>query len=168
MRDIGEDDFIYLEKLRCPFGVVGGRKYKFQRIADVPSVANALYRLKMRAKSLGEAAVGNDVYYHYSWLLSEQSPDYYATEDLVSPHYISFVKVGPRVGWRWWANPEYLAQNLSCEINWLDPEPNREDDDYEAYVEELTSIQRGISVYRRYYQPPTQEEYRRLCRERYR
>ena len=53
----------------------------------------------------------------------------------------------------------------SCEINWLDPEPDREDDDYKAYVEELKSIQEEITVYRGYHQPPTEEEYRRLCRE---
>jgi hypothetical protein len=155
VRDIGENDFSNLENLRCPFGVVGGREYRFQRIADVPSVVNAYYRLAGRAKSLCDH-VG---YSYYSWWLSDQSPDYYATEDLVPPHYISFVKVGPRVGWRW------TSVSHSCEINWLDPEPDRENDDYETYVEELTSIQREIDVYQGYHQPPTLEEYRRLCRE---
>jgi hypothetical protein len=164
VRDIGENGFVNLEKFRLPFGVVGGNRYEFQRIADAPSVVNAYYRLKKRAKSLDESAFSNNVFqnvhHYYSWRLSEHSPDYYETEELELPHWISFVQVGPRLGWRWESNPVH-----SCEINWLDPEPDRGDDDYEAYVEELTSIQRGITVYRGYHQPPTQEEYRRLCRE---
>jgi hypothetical protein len=149
VRDIGENDFINLERLRFPFGVVGGNEYKFQRIADVPSVVNAYYRLARRAKSLRE-----DAYSYYTWRLSEQSPDYYAASGRLSPPlYISFVEVGSRLGWRW----------RSCEINWLDPEPDRENDDYEAYVEELQ--QEVISIYKGYHQPPTEEEYRQLCRE---
>jgi hypothetical protein len=161
VRDIGENDFTNLERIRCPFGVVGGREYKFQRIADVPSVVNAFYRLAKRAKPLTE----DDYSYYYSWALSEQSPDYYAAHEetlLYPPLCVSFVKVGSRLGWRW-KTPRYPCD--SCEINWLDPEPAGEDDGYEAYVEKLTSIQRAISVYRGYRQPPTEEEYRRLCRE---
>jgi hypothetical protein len=161
VRDIGENDFTNLEKLRFPFGVVGGMGFKFQRVADAPSVVNAYYRLAKRAKPLCDY----DGCSYYSWWLSEQSPDYYATEDLVPPHYISFVKVGSRLGWRW-TTPQYLlAQTHSCEINWLDPEPDREGDGYEAYVKELASIQEEINVYQGYYQPPTEEEYMRLCRE---
>ncbi len=157
MRDIGEDDFTNLEQLRCPFGVVGGNGYEFQRIADVPSVVNAYYRLKRRAKSLGE-----DSHIYHSWTLSEQSPDYYAPreEALHPPHLISFVEIGSRLGWRW------RSFCHSCEINWLDPEPDRENDGYQAYVETLEHItQKSINIYRGYHQPPTEEEYRRLCRE---
>jgi hypothetical protein len=160
VREIGENDFTNLRRLRCPFGVVGGRDYEFQRIADAPSVVNAYYRLSKRAKSLSD-----DGYIFYSWRLSEQSPDYYAArleEIVLPPLLISFVQVGSRLGWRW-MNPQYLAN--SCEINWLDPEPDREDDNYEAYTKQLQRIQRGINVYRGYHQPPTEEEYIRLCRE---
>ena len=38
----------------------------------------------------------------------------------------------------------------SCEINWLDPEPSRESDDYEAYMEELQRIPRRSDFYRGY------------------
>ena len=123
--------------------------YKFQRIADAPSVVNAYYRLARRTKLLSE-----DSYSYYTWKLSEQSPDYYAASGRLSPPlYISFIEVGSRLGWRWG----------SCEINWLDPEPDRENDDYEAYVEELQ--QEVINIYKGYHQPPTEEEYRQLCRE---
>jgi hypothetical protein len=177
VRDIGENDFTNLEKLRCPFGVVGGRGYKFEHIADVASVANAFYRLAKRAKPLRE----DDYSYYYSWTLSEQSPDHYGESflgwgwKLAPPLCINFVEVGSRLGWRW-STPnqpeddeifgdetEYPAH--SCEINWLDPEPDREDDGYQAYILELESIQKSINIYRGYHQPPTEEEYRRLCRE---
>lgn len=160
VRDIGENDFTNLRHLRFPFGVVGGREYEFQRIADAPSVANAYYRLSKRAKPLRE-----DNYGYYSWTLSEHSPDYYAAREeglLHPPHCIAFVEVGQRLGWRWKTS---YSQLHSCEINWLDPEPDREGDGYKAYTRELQSIQRGIRVYRGYHQPPTEEEYRRLCRE---
>jgi hypothetical protein len=186
VRDIGENNFSNLEKLLLPFGVVGssgfaGRGYKFQRIADVPSVINAFYRLSKRAKPLfckdplnrPKPLFCEDQY----WVLSAQSPDYYSAreESLVyPPHCVSFVKVGTRLGWRWTNlyfdgddddDDDDEREYHSCEINWLDPEPGREDVDYEAYVEELTSIQEEITVYRGYHQPPTEEEYMRLCRE---
>jgi hypothetical protein len=154
VRDIGENDFANLEKLRCPFGVVGGYGYEFQRIADVPSVVNALYRLAKRAKSLCE-----DAYSYYHWKLSDQSPDYYAA------HEVEFVEIGTRLGWRWTRGEAYEREYHSCEINWLDPEPDRENDDYDAYAKKLASIQEEITIYKGYHEPPTEEEYRRLCRE---
>ena len=51
-----------------------------------------------------------------------------------------------RVGYRWFCFP-----HIPCEVNWLDPEPERESDDYAKYIEELQVIQRG-----------SEEEYRRL------
>ena len=179
VRDIGENDFSNLEKLRLPFGVVGscrfgGHGYKFQHIADVPSIVNAYFRLKRRAKPLFSEMTGLG----YCWKLSEQSPDYYAAREealLHPPLCVSFEKVGTRLGWRWTNlyfgddgdddDDDDEIEYHSCEINWLDPEPGREDDDYEAYVEELTSIQEEITFYRGYHQPPTEEEYLRLCRE---
>jgi hypothetical protein len=162
VRDIGENDFANLEQLRCPFGVVGGRGYKFQRVADAASVVSAYYRLKRRANFSLEYDYHG--YPNYSWFLSDNSPDYYATEDLEPPppHWISFVKVGSRLGWKWDSN---LLRGHSCEINWLDPEPDREDNDYDAYAKKLAIIQEEINIYKGYHEPPTEEEYRRLCRE---
>ena len=158
VRDIGENDFTNLERLRFPFGVVGGYGFKFQRIADVPSVVNAYYRLAKRAKSLRE-----EHYIYYSWRLSEQSPDYYAADRegslLHPPLCINFVEVGSRLGWRWHRG------HSCCEINWLDPEPDREGNVYKAYTKELKKMQENMHIYKGYHQPPTQEEYRRLCRE---
>ena len=175
VRNIWENDFSNLEKFLLPFGVIGGQGYKFQHIADAPSVFNAFYRLAKRAKPLRPKPLFCKDQY---WVLSAQSLDYYAAREealFYPPHCVSIVKVGTRLGWRWTNlyfdsdddvdDDENENEYHSCEINWLDPEPDREDDDYEDYVEELTSIQEEISVYEGYYQPPTDEEYRRLCRE---
>ena len=52
-----------------------------------------------------------------------------------------------------------------CEVNWLDPEPDRESGDYEEYIEELQKIESRTWHYRGFYQPPTQEEYISLWAE---
>ena len=49
-----------------------------------------------------------------------------------------------------------------CEVNWLDPQPDRESSDYEEYIVQLEKIQEEIGVYRGFHQPPTEEEYIRL------
>ena len=50
-------------------------------------------------------------------------------------------------------------------INWLDPEPSSDNSDYEIYVEELQRIEKRIDIFKDYYEPPTEEEYRGLCEE---
>ena len=45
----------------------------------------------------------------------------------------------------------------------LDPAPSSESSDYETYIEELQRVEQDIYFYRGYYEPPTAEEYRRLC-----
>ena len=47
-------------------------------------------------------------------------------------------------------------------MNWLDPEPERESDEYAKYIEEFQVIQREVGLCRGFHQPPTEEEYRRL------
>eukprot|EP00984_Skeletonema_dohrnii_P023874 scaffold12970_cov67-Skeletonema_dohrnii-CCMP3373.AAC.1 len=46
-----------------------------------------------------------------------------------------------------------------------DPEPDRGSDDYETYMIQLSNIEQEIDFFRGYHQPPTAEEYNRLCRE---
>jgi len=38
-------------------------------------------------------------------------------------------------------------------------------DDYETYMIQLSNIEQEIDFFRGYHQPPTAEEYNRLCRE---
>jgi hypothetical protein len=44
-------------------------------------------------------------------------------------------------------------------VNWLDPEPGRESNDYEKYIKELQEIGGQVDIYRGFHQPPTEEEY---------
>jgi hypothetical protein len=83
---------------------------------------------------------------------------------------IEFVRTGKRLGWRWGFHYEeewydYNSSCQSCEINWLDPEPDRGSDDYDTYMIQLSNIEQEIDFFRGYHQPPTAEEYNRLCRE---
>ncbi len=83
------------------------------------------------------------------------------------PHTVGFVRVGTRLGWRWLSPGRYDRATNSCEIQWLDPEPGRESSGYEDYIRELESIQDDIFCFEGYDQPPTEEEYNRLCEEYY-
>jgi len=55
--------------------------------------------------------------------------------------------------------------NKPCEVNWLDPEPDRESSDYAKYIEELQDINSQVGLYRGFHQPPTEEEYYGLLEE---
>ncbi len=157
IRDIREHDFSVLKGyLDLPKTVVGGDYYKFQRISEVSELVNAIDRIRRQ----------HDVkmFNSYSWSLSNNSPDMYFMDNLDSfdypppPFSAQFVEAGPRVGWCW-RNEHHDC----CEINWLDPEPDRDSSDYEKYIEELQDIEFDIDIFRGYHQPPTQEEYMYLC-----
>jgi hypothetical protein len=152
IRDIGENDFSLLEELTLPMTVYGGRGSKLQRIADAPDLMRAIYLLKKQRPAL----FGIDNWY---WILSRRSPDWYESvdEDYPTPFFINFVKAGSRTGYRWlshFGNP--------CEVNWLDPEPDRESSDYEEYIQRLREMNWVLTTYRGFHQPPTEEEYNRL------
>jgi hypothetical protein len=159
IRDIGGNDFSSLEEqLILPNGVYGGASYELQRISDAPDLVRAVYLLNKQRPTLldikewigFDAAVGK---------LSEDSPDWYrsAASYRSAPFYIGLVQAGSRVGYRW----ENKFSN-SCEVNWLDPEPDRESSEYEKYTEELLEAEGDLEMYRGLNQPPTEEEYNRL------
>jgi hypothetical protein len=91
--------------------------------------------------------------------LSGDSPDRYeSVEDFdIPPFFISFVEAGSCIGYRWETHKGH-----PCEVNWLDPEPDSESIDYDEYIEKLQSINSQADFYNGFYQPPTEEEYRRL------
>ncbi len=168
IRDIGENDFSSLEYLswmpclNLPRKVYGGRGYQFQRISDVPDLIRSLYRLKKQRPVLLNMY---DCLPEYAWygMLSGDSPDLYEGEfhgDDTPPFYIRFVQAGCRVGYQWYTN---LGD--TCEVNWLDPEPDRESSDYEKYNEDLQEIDGKVKLYKGFHQPPSEEEYRRLLDE---
>eukprot|EP00985_Skeletonema_marinoi_P028043 scaffold23834_cov158-Skeletonema_marinoi.AAC.3 len=157
VRDIGERDFLSLKQLTLPAGVYGGWGYKFQHISDAIDVARTYYLIrKQRSDLLIEDWQGE---------LSEDSLNWYDSpaDELGEPEHsppfnIIFVQAGPRMGYRW-QNAYYLE---TCEVNWLDPEPRKESNDYEKYLEELHKIEERTFFFRGFNQPPTSEQYHRL------
>jgi hypothetical protein len=152
IRDIGEHDFPALEHLLLPNTVQGGIGYQFQLISDVPSFMHAIHLLLRRSPTLfGYGGLP-------SWTLSENSTDWYEydwedeTGSPLPPFALQFIQAGSHLGWSWCT----ADRSHYCMINWLDPEPDSEG---------LQRIERYIDIdfYSGYHQPPTQEEYRRLC-----
>ena len=102
--------------------------------------------------------------------LSEDSPDSYDWDEEIDideasispPFWISLVEAGTRIGYRWKCDLELQF----CEVNWLDPLPDKESSDYVEFLEKLQQIENEQGdVYKGYHQPPTQEEYNRLVEE---
>ena len=159
IRDIGKVNFPKIEELFLPSTIYGGIEYELQRISDVTELIRTLYQIKKEHPSLILDA--------WHGKLSEDSPDWYDQynmyEDSFSPpFYIRFVEAGTRIGYRW----ENCADNVKgCEVNWLDPEPDKDRADYRKYIEELQEIEDEVDFYEGLYEPPTQEEYMKLCEE---
>jgi hypothetical protein len=164
IRGIGENDFSSLEQLILPEDVYGGMGYELQRISDAPDLVRTVYRLKKQRPALEMQDMDQDWY----GKLSDDSPDWYESveEDDVHgdtpPFFIYFVKAGSRVGYWWRTETE---DGRSCEVNWLDPEPDRDSSDYAKYIKELQGINSRVNMYKGFHQPPTEEEYHRLCEE---
>jgi hypothetical protein len=151
IRDIGENDFSSLEQLTLPKGVYGSVGCELTRISDAPDLFRAVYLLKKQRPKLQMGWCGK---------LSEDSPDRYESMSRKyppPPFDICVVKAGCRFGYQWCA---YLGE--PCEVNWLDPEPDRESSDYKEYIESLRQIESQVTTYRGFHQPPTEEEYHRL------
>jgi hypothetical protein len=154
IRDIGENNFPSLKDLTLPKGVYGGMGRAFHRISDAQDVIRIPYLFQ---KQRPEVVLK---YWHAE--LSRNSPDMYDSLDdididLYAPIYISLVRAGNRVGYRW----DTEAQE-PCEVNWLDPEPDRESTDYAKYMEELQKIEGQVNYFKGFHQPPTQEEFERI------
>eukprot|EP00984_Skeletonema_dohrnii_P016873 scaffold7561_cov227-Skeletonema_dohrnii-CCMP3373.AAC.6 len=170
IRDIREHSFPGLESLCLPSSVSGGSDYQFQSISDVPSFMHTIHVLLQRTPTLFEEN-DYDLSDAFGWSLSEDSPDMYDREigSPFPPFVLRFIQAGSRLGWSWcsYDDEDYdYEYGCQCEINWLDPEPSSESDDYEAYIEEVKHFERGRDFYRGYNEPPTEMEYRRLCEDR--
>jgi hypothetical protein len=154
IRDISVNDFTTLKTLELPKGVYGGRCYELQNISDGHDLMRTLYLFNKKRPNL------IDLFEHLHWTLMEASPEWYESVDdyETPPFFIKFVKAGSRFGYRW----ESYGGDNPCEVNWLDPEPDRENSDYDEYIEELEQINSEVHMFRRFYQPPTEEEYHRL------
>jgi hypothetical protein len=150
IRDIRVIDFPKLEQLTLPKTVYGAWGCEFQRISDVPDLIRTLYLFKKHRPT--------KLMIDWYARLSNESPDWYHSLNNISPpFYVRFVKAGSRVGYRWGtfnSNP--------CEVNWLDPEPDKGSSDYSKYIQDLQELERKVDRYRGFYQPPTEEEYNEL------
>ena len=158
VRDIRNYHFPMLENFHLSDNVYGGTFYKFQHLSDVPAVMRALHHLVKRQP---------DMFQDHSWELAEESPDWYREIDWRGtypgpPLYVCFDHAGPRVGWRWWDK-----YGNECEVNWLDPEPERGSSDFEIYKEDLECLDYDMynSYFSGYYLPPTENEYKQMCSE---
>jgi hypothetical protein len=171
IRDIGENGFSSLECLRLPKGVYGGNGYELQRISDAPDVVRAVYLFNKQRPALLKMkdwfGILSRNYPDCSWFLelSEDSPDWYESVEEgypndTAPFYIRFVEAGSRIGYRW-----ETKRGNPCEVNWLDPEPDRESGDYGRYIEEMLKVDRELYFYKGFHQPPTEDEYHRLFQE---
>ena len=61
---------------------------------------------------------------------------------------------------------EEVEMTSSCEINWLEPEPDRESTDYEQYTDQLSDVCKEITFYSAFYNPPTEDEYNQMYNRR--
>jgi hypothetical protein len=169
IRNIGEHQFTKLEDMILPETVVGGMGYNFDRVLDVLDFFSAIYANQRHILPLIQ---------HYTWYLSKESPDAYRTyiSNIYGPFHsppfeICFVE-GPekepaaRLGWRWKCRIGNERNNAvsSCEINWLDPEPEVGSSKYEQYKNESSMVEGEINLYRGYNHPPTVGEYYQLAR----
>jgi hypothetical protein len=160
IRDIRDIDFPKLELFTLPKTVYGGRGYEFQRISDGPDVIRTLYLFKQHRPTilmpLWFAVLSTESPDRYNY--DGDDDDYYDYDnDETPPFYIHFVEAGSRVGYRW----ETLNNN-PCEVNWLDPEPDKGSSDYSNYIQDLQGLERKVDRFRGFYQPPTEEEYNEL------
>jgi hypothetical protein len=159
IRDIGEEDFPSLKLLALPKGVNGGSEREFQRISDAQDVVRIPYLFQKQRPEI----VLKD---WYAKLSSNDVPDIYEINeslydiaiDQYAPIFISLVRAGNRLGYQWTTSSE----DSSCEVNWLDPEPDRESSDYRTYMEELQKIEGQVTTFKGFHQPPTQEEFERI------
>ena len=144
-------------------GVAGYRN--FERIVDAAEIIQLLYPLKKRSPSLFKTDDCDEEnrWRAHRWHLFANSPDRYESvpKKTSPPFSVVFVQAGPRLGWQWVNND--WNNTSGCEVNWLDPEPCEESDDYARYVDELKIIQQRINVYAGFYGPPKEEEYKRVC-----
>lgn len=163
-----------LRALGLPHTVYGaGELRRVHHAADVMRARHVIRRQSTTADDDDDVVVP---IYPFRLRLSEHSPDYherveqrlYASER-DPPFHIEQIVVadGVRCGWRW--------SNLlggCCAIHWLDPEPTTTNGHpshaVDAYETELAQIREECadSLFSDFWDPPTPEEYERLCRER--
>ena len=191
IRDIGENDFKALNTLSLPRTVYGGSRYAFQTIAEVPDFINRIYPLAKRMYVDTYWRLSNESPDFYDDPNEVDYEDNRKDHQIPPPFVCELINVGDiRMGWRWRCSfpndrredrvspyeedynmdidyVEEVELASSCEINWLEPEPDRGSDDYEKYTHPLHRLKDTPTFYRGYHNPPTEEEYNRLRHEHF-
>lgn len=192
IRDICASDFIVLQELFLPQTVYGGSRYAFQTIAEVPEFIS---RIRVLANRFSLSTAWRLSCESPDWYVDPNIGDTKsldADHRIPPPFVFELVTLGgTRLGWRWRCNfpsqdrwyfcdngdphdphdpddyedsyPSYVFE--SCEINWLEPEPDRGSIEYEEYKLQFRSLEEEIHFYRGYHNPPTEDEYNRLRNE---
>jgi hypothetical protein len=154
IRNIGPSDFEALQYLSLSKQMYGGRNLK--RITDGPNVMKDLI---IHLEKRGVQRIPRVL------RLTNDSPDRYDRRNsIIPPFMMRLVTWGKRMGWRWSNGTE----GGDCEVTWFDPEPQPGSDGYEAYMKdkECGEPKQENSIFKRFSEPPSEDEYVELCRKR--
>jgi len=157
IRDVTEQDFVRLQSLEVTQPIFGGGP--LSSVSQAKDVMQARYHIKRRiprAFSLIQRL-----------RLSEFSSDWYEYDEGIRrkqapPFWVEFVQCGPRTGWRW----TNVFDGGQCDIHWLEPEPQMDDDcdgnEYHLYLDAIDKELHPRRLYRGFLSPPTHEEHRTI------
>ena len=184
IRDVGANDFKILAELFLPRTVYGGSRYAFGSIAEVTEFMSRIRPLAHRFAVSTSWRLSEESPDWYDDPNQVQVECQRKDHQIPPPFVCELITLeGTRMGWRWRCNfpshdrifytedgdiHNYLDDvNVfeTCEINWLEPEPDRESSDYEEYCHQLRSLPEEISFFSGYHNPPTEDEYYQLLNE---
>lgn len=160
IRSIRPGHFVSLQGIGLDNCIYGASE--FYRVSHASEVMRARHQIMKQSKR-------DYPIYPFVLRLSSDSPDYHErieqrlyTSERDPPFNIETVAVGNRRGWRW---SNYLGGH--CDVHWFDPEPQPSDAGYTTYQAELLQLQQEEgSLFSGFLDPPTQNEYLELCRNR--
>ena len=184
IRDVGANDFKILAELYLPRTVYGGSRYAFGSIAEVTEFMSRIRPLAHRFAVSTSWRLSEESPDWYDDPNQVQVECQRKDHQIPPPFVCELITLeGTRMGWRWRCNfpshdrifytedgdiHNYLDDvNVfeTCEINWLEPEPDRGSSDYEEYCYQLRSLPEEISFFSGYHNPPTADEYYQLLNE---
>lgn len=156
IREIGSNDFVSISELFLGDGIYGN--VSFDHIDDVPGIMKAKYNLMKRPTIFGEHDFDDEMY------LSEDSLQFYHAPEGMPPNppfWVKFVYAGRRSGWKF----TNCTTGGDCETEWFEPAPLVTDEGYDKYVKESIRVNKNVTLFRGFTEPPTHEEYLGLCRD---
>jgi len=151
---LGPNDFLAIQSWCLGENVRGSKD--IPRISDAARLMQSLYPMKKRKSNL---------FLFHRWTLQDDSLDYYNRNypqrnniNFRPPFWIEFLQAGPRVGWRW----TNAARFGACLPNWLDPEPQPQEEGYDEYLKMAKLYESQVEIYRGFTAPPTAAQHDEL------